>query len=90
MKKKAPIPPGSTPRGYALFSPSTRDPPRPSLPVSPPPAQDLSGSTYLMQCSVLKPEMSLELVVKCESPNSAESARVIAAVLKEALARYLR
>eukprot|EP00903_Cladosiphon_okamuranus_P005431 g5417.t1 len=53
-------------------------------------AKDLSGSTYLMQCSVLKPEMSLELVVKCDSPDSAERARVIAAVLKEALARYLR
>lgn len=45
-----------------------------------------------MQCSVLKPEMSLEVVVKvqCDGPDSAESARVIAAVLKEALARYLR
>lgn len=43
-----------------------------------------------MQCSVLKPEMSLEVVVKCDAPDSSESARVIVAVLKEALARYLR
>lgn len=47
-----------------------------------------------MQCSVLKPEMSLELVVKvkCDAAaaDPAEGAQVIAAVVKEALARYLR
>ncbi|CAM9160788.1 unnamed protein product [Scytosiphon promiscuus] len=53
-------------------------------------AKDLLGSTYLMQCSILKPEMSLELVVKCDAPDPAESAQVIAGVLKEALTSYLR
>lgn len=53
-------------------------------------AQDLSGSTYLMQCSVLKPEMSLELVVKCDAQDTAESAHAVTGVLKGALASYLR
>ena len=43
-----------------------------------------------MQCSVLKPEMSLELVVKCDALNAAESAEIITTVLKDALALYLR
>lgn len=43
-----------------------------------------------MQCSVLKPERLLELVVKSDAPDLAESARVISGVVKEAFASYLR
>ncbi|CAM9969192.1 unnamed protein product [Ectocarpus sp. 12 AP-2014] len=53
-------------------------------------AKDVLGSTYLMQCSVLKPERLLELVVKSDAPDRAESARVISGVVKEAFASYLR
>lgn len=52
--------------------------------------QDMSGVTYLMQCSVLKPEMSLELVVKCDASDPAESAQLMATVLKDTLASYVR
>ncbi|CAM9826876.1 unnamed protein product, partial [Ectocarpus sp. 6 AP-2014] len=53
-------------------------------------AKDVLGSTYLMQCSVLKPERLLELVVKSDAPDPSESARVISGVVKEAFASYLR
>lgn len=43
-----------------------------------------------MQCSVLKPEMSLEVVVKSEAPNAKEGAQVMVGVLKDALSSYLR
>lgn len=48
------------------------------------------GKTYLMQCSVLKPEMSLELVVKCDAPDAAKGAKLVTSALKDALASYLR
>lgn len=53
-------------------------------------SQDLLGSTYLMQCSLLKPEMSLALVVKCDAPDPSEGAQVLVAVVHEALTAFLR
>lgn len=52
--------------------------------------QDRLGSTYLMQCSVLKPEMLLELVVKCDAPDAAKGVQLVTNALKDALASYLR
>ena len=52
--------------------------------------QDFSGSMHLMQCSVLKLEMSLDVVVKRETSDAAESAQVMADVLRDALSSYLR
>lgn len=43
-----------------------------------------------MQCSALKPEMSLELVVKCDAPDVTGGAKLVTNVLKDALASYLR
>lgn len=45
---------------------------------------------YLMQCSLLKPEMTLALVVKCDAPDQQEGVQLVSAVVKEALAPYLR
>lgn len=52
--------------------------------------QDLPGSTYLVQCSFLKPEMSLELVVKCDAAGARESGEKLTQLMLDTLAPYLR
>lgn len=43
-----------------------------------------------MQCSLLKPEMILALVVKCDAADPAEGAQLLVGVVKETLGSYLR
>lgn len=45
---------------------------------------------YLMQCSLLKSEMTLALVVKCDAPDPEEGAQLVSTVVKDTLALYLR
>lgn len=47
-------------------------------------------ATYLMQCSVLKPEMMLALVVKCDAADASEGAKLLVRVVHDALDAFLR